>query len=147
MRISTVCVALALFIFSGCGGDSGPAEVLIKPVGDQMAYEQTSFTVSAGQTVNLTFENVATSPAMQHNVIILNTNDDAVVNRVGTAGMMAADTDYVPADDAILAYTAMSGPGETKSVTFTAPTEPGSYTYLCTFPGHYTLMQGTMIVQ
>ncbi|MEM1094592.1 MAG: plastocyanin/azurin family copper-binding protein [Bacteroidota bacterium] len=146
MRIPSVCVALALLVLTGCSG-GGAADVLIQPVGNTIAYEQTAFTVSAGQTVNLTFENLATMEVMRHNVIILNTDDAAVADRVGTAGMMAADSDYIPEDDAILAYTAMAGPGETKTVTFTAPTEPGSYMYICTYPGHSTLMRGIMTVQ
>jgi len=147
MRIPSVCVALALLVLTGCGGGGGAADVLIQPVGNTIAYEQTAFTVSAGQTVNLTFENLATMEVMRHNVIILNTDDAAAADRVGTAGMMAADSDYIPEDDAIFAYTAMAGPGESKTVTFTAPTEPGNYLYLCTYPGHSTLMRGIMTVQ
>ena len=52
----------------------------------------------------------------------------------------------MPDDDAVLAATDMSEPGETVSVTITAPSEPGDYRYICTFPGHYTVMQGTMTV-
>ncbi len=47
---------------------------------------------------------------------------------------------------AILAHTPMSTPGETVQVTFTAPSEPGTYRYICTYPGHYVMMQGTMTV-
>lgn len=122
-------------------------EVLIKPVGNEMRFEQTSFTVEAGQEVTLTFENVATSPAMQHNVVILNSDDDADVNRVGQAAISAgAASDFVPEDAAVLAYTPLAQPGETVEVTFTAPSEPGAYRYICTFPGHYMVMQGTMTV-
>ncbi|MCH8962102.1 MAG: hypothetical protein IH820_12455 [Bacteroidetes bacterium] len=31
-------------------------------------------------------------------------------------------------------------------LTFTAPTEPGDYPYVCTFPGHWRTMQGVMQV-
>jgi azurin len=122
-------------------------EMTIKPVGNQMQYEQTEFTVPAGEEITVTFENVATSPAMQHNVVFLNSNSDEDVQRVGTAALAAgADNAYIPEDDAILAHTALSQPGETVEVTFTAPSEPGDYRYICTFPGHYALMQGTMTV-
>ena len=161
-RLVSLLLALALIpLVAGCGGEDGSAassngaetaseaavtEITIQPVGNQMKYEQTEFTVPAGEEITITFENTATSPAMQHNVVVLNTNDDAVVNRVGQAGTAAADNDYVPDDDAVLAATEMSEPGETVSVTFTAPSEPGDYRYICTFPGHYTVMQGTMTV-
>lgn len=121
-------------------------DITIQPVGNQMKYKQTAFSVPAGEEITLTFENTATSPAMKHNVVILDTNADDVVQRVGQAGMAAAANDHIPDDDAVLAHTAVSDPGETVSVTFTAPSEPGKYRYICTFPGHYMMMQGTMTV-
>lgn len=162
MRFLSFFVALAaLTAAAGCGGGdsssseaaasdaaSGNAvtEITIQPVGNQMQYAQTAFTVPAGEEITVTFENTATSPAMEHNVVVLTSDDDAVVNRVGQAAMGAADSEYVPDDEAILAATDMAAPGETVSVTFTAPSEPGTYRYICTFPGHYTVMQGTMTV-
>lgn len=143
--LSTFAVLFALLI-AGCGGGGG-GEVTITPVGEEMRYAVTEFTVQPGETVNLTFQNTATSAAMQHNVVILRDNDDATVERVGQAAMAAGEAnDYIPNDDAILAHTPLAQPGETVSVTFTAPTEPGTYRYICTFPGHYMMMQGTMTV-
>ncbi len=124
----------------------GPAfEATITPVGNTMEYEQKEITVHPGQTVRLTFHNTATSTAMSHNIVVLAMNAD--VNAVGKAAMSAASTDYIPASmsDQIIAHTAMAAAGETVSVEFTAPAE-GSYTYICTFPGHYMMMQGTMHV-
>lgn len=136
---------LLALVFAACGG-GGPAEVTIQPVDNEMKYAQTSFTVEAGQEVTIVFENTATSEAMHHNVVVLTSDDDEDVNRVGQAAMTAADTDYIPDDPTILAHTPMSVPGETVRVTSTAPSEPGTYRYICTFPGHYVMMQGTMTV-
>ncbi|MEP0546912.1 MAG: plastocyanin/azurin family copper-binding protein [Rhodothermales bacterium] len=135
---------LFALVLAACGG--GPAEVTIQPVDNEMKYAQTSFTVEAGQEVTIVFENTATSEAMHHNVVVLTSNDDEVANRVGQAAMTAVDTDYIPNDPAILAHTPMSAPGETVRVSFTAPSEPGTYRYICTYPGHYVMMQGTMTV-
>lgn len=122
--------------------------VTLEPVGNQMRYEQTEFTVTAGATVELIFDNTATSPSMNHNVVILDSTEEEVFQRVGEGGMQAGSAnDYVPEDEAIIAHTAMAAPGETVSVTFTAPGEPGEYGYVCTFPGHWATMQGTMIVE
>lgn len=132
---------------TGATDTGGATEIVIQPVGNEMRYAETSFSVEAGQEVTIVFENVATSPAMQHNVVILNSNDDAVVNRVGQAGIEAGEAnEYVPEDEAIIAHTPLAQPGETVEVTFTAPSEPGEYRYICTFPGHYMVMQGTMTV-
>lgn len=162
MRLLSLFASLLFLItLTGCGGSdtetSGSAadtdsateavsEVTIKPVGNQMKYEQTEFTVEAGSEVSLTFDNVASSPAMKHNVVILDGTGDKLVQRVGNAALDAADSGYIPDDDAILAATEMADPGETVTMTFTAPSEPGTYTYICTFPGHFMMMQGTMTV-
>ena len=83
---------------------------------------------------------------MQHNVVILAPGAD--INAVGVAAMGAGpDNDYVPADDEnVLFYTTIAKPGEKTEVEFTAP-EPGEYPFICTFPGHYSLMKGIMIVE
>ncbi len=122
------------------------AEVSITPVDNLMEYQETAFAVRPGQTVHLTFVNTADAEAMSHNVVVLAQGAD--VDAFGQAAMAAADTDYVPADlaDQVIGHTPMSAPGETVEVTFTAPTEPGDYTYVCTFPGHYVTMRGTMRV-
>jgi azurin len=130
------------------GSDEVDRTVTIQPRGNEMKYRQTEFTVEPGQTIQIVFENTATSPSMQHNVVVLNSTDDAVFERVGEAGMRAGSSnEYVPEDDAIIAATDMAAPGETVSVTFTVPEETGDYGYVCTFPGHWATMQGTMKVR
>lgn len=123
-------------------------EITLQPEGNQMRFAETELTVEAGETVRLVFDNVAESPSMVHNVLILNTNDEDVVERVGTAGQSAGESEgYVPDDDAIIAHTPLAQPGETVEVTFTAPEESGEYTYVCTYPGHWSMMQGTLVVE
>lgn len=133
---------------------SGDADrtVTIQPKGNQMKYKQTEVTVAPGETIKLVFENTATSPSMQHNVVIAKSNTDSVLEKIGQAGTQAgSENDYVPQEedlkDKILAYTPMSQPGETVSVTFTAPEDTGEHGYVCTFPGHWATMQGTMYVK
>lgn len=148
-------VAVIAIALAACGPTDRPAEgdaddngvrvVTIQPVGNEMRYEQTEFSVRPGQEVRLIFENTATSEAMHHNVVII--EDRESVDRVGNAALEAgAEADYIPEDNAIIAYTAMAAPGETVEVTFTAPDTEGDYPYICTYPGHYMLMQGTMRV-
>ena len=162
-KLLTISLTLA-FLVMGCASETpapdaaAPAAeqaesssasdtVVIRPVGDNMQYETTEFTVKAGQTITLVMENVATSAAMQHNVVVLAMGAD--VNAFGMAAMQAGpDAGYIPADsDQIIAYTAMAKPGETTQIEFTVPSEPGDYPFVCTFPGHYALMQGVMKVE
>jgi azurin len=153
-RVLPLLLSLSLLTIglTGCGGaeaepDSAAVSAMtLTPIGNQMKFEQTAFTVKAGTDVTLTFNNTATSAAMSHNVVLLADNADATITRVGQAAMGASATAYVPEDEAVLAATDLAKPGETVTLTFTAPSEPGQYAYICTFPGHYTLMQGTMRV-
>lgn len=124
------------------------ATVTIEPKGNQLLFADTTFTVTAGEEVTIVFNNTATSAAMLHNVVVLDTMDDSVIQQIGQAAIQAGpDKEYVPDDPSILAYTPVAKPGETVEVTFTAPEEPGRYRYLCTYPGHYVTMQGAMIVE
>lgn len=127
----------------------GSETVTLHPQGNQMQYEEEEFTVPGDTEIELVFENTATSPSMQHNVIVLNeAPSESIFKEVGQAGVQAgAQEDFVPDHEAILAATPMSKPGETVSVTFTTPSETGDYGYLCTYPGHWATMQGTMHVK
>lgn len=150
----------ALFLLGCEGSESSPDErstasgdvdrtVTLHPEGNLLEYKETEFTVAPGETIRLIFENTATSESMLHNVVVLNTEPrKELLWRVGEAGVEAGEeNDYVPEDEAILAYTPMADPGETVEVTFTAPDEAGEYGYVCTFPGHYVSMYGTMQVR
>lgn len=147
MRTPLLFLALALSLSACGGGGAGTAEVALTPIGNEMRYAQTEFTVAPGQTVHLVFTNTATSPAMRHNVVVLQRGSD--VNAFGTAAVAAAATDYIPPslESQVIAHTAMSDPGNSVEVTFTAPDQAGDYPFLCTFPGHFATMQGIMHVQ
>ena len=76
-----------------------------------------------------------------------------LLERVGDlANKIVADPEaavrhYVPSGDDVLTYTDIVGPGENFTIYFKAPTEKGRYPYLCTFPGHWMVMNGEMIVE
>jgi len=137
---------------SSAGSGDVAKTVTIHPKGNQMKYKETEFTVPAGETIELVFDNTATSPSMQHNVVIAASGSEGLLKKIGQAGTQAGSTnDYVPQEgeltDQILAHTPIAKPSETVSITFTTPSEPGQYGYVCTYPGHWATMQGTMIVE
>ena len=117
---------------------------------EQMKYDTTSIEAKPGEMLHIVVKSVGSMPkvAMAHNFVLLK----AGVNPqdVATAAMTARDTDFIPASmsDKIIAHTGLAGGGETQEVTFKAPMKPGSYTYLCTFPGHFAVgMKGELIVK
>ena len=60
--------------------------------------------------------------------------------------MLAKESEYIPDGDDTIAYTSMIGGGESDQISFTVD-EPGTYVFLCTFPGHYQIMRGEFIVE
>ncbi len=120
--------------------------ITIQTVKNEMKYDLTEFTVEAGQSVELVFEN---PDFMQHNLLVLQVGTLETVGAAADALATSPDgaaQGYVPDIPEVLVATPLVDPGETVRLTFTAPEEPGTYPYICTFPGHWRIMQGTMKV-
>lgn len=118
--------------------------------GDDMKYNTTTITAKPGETLHVVLKSVGTVPkiAMAHNFVLLQLGTD--VDAFLKSAMNARETDYVPADQKahVIASTKLAGPGETVDVTFKVPAKAGTYSYMCTFPGHYTAgMKGQLVVQ
>ena len=117
---------------------------------DTMQFDLKSFEVKAGEKVELTFKNVGKIPkiAMGHNLVVLKKGISAVAFGQKAMGAGANATNALP--DSVkgdtIAATKLLGPDETETISFTAP-ETGDYEYVCTFPGHFALMRGTMKVK
>jgi azurin len=120
--------------------------VRIKAIREAMKYDVTEFTVKPGQTVELTFEN---PDAMQHNLVIVKPKTMEKVGIAADKMMMdekGAEKNYVPALSEVLFSTPLVIPDQSYKLTFKAPETAGNYPYVCTFPGHWRLMNGTMKV-
>ncbi len=114
---------------------------------DQLRFDVTRFEVRSGETVRIEFRNAGQQPkaVMAHNLVVLQAGVD--VDAFAIEALQLAGSDYLPEgdDERILAATRLLGPQESDRIEFEAPA-PGTYTFVCTFPGHYTLMQGVMVV-
>lgn len=114
---------------------------------DQMRFDKNEIRVKAGQTVRLTLEHVGQMQknVMGHNFVLLEEGTD--ISKFGQAAASAENNDYIPQNsDQVIANTRMLGGGETDTIEFQAP-EAGTYDFICSFPGHYSLMQGKFIVE
>lgn len=115
---------------------------------DQMQFNIREIKAKPGEKVRIKMSNIGSMPAqtMSHNWVLLKLLDAAGVNAFAMAA--ASKPNHLPDDQsAIIAHTKMLGPGESDTIEVTAPSEPGSYPYLCTFPGHAALMNGKFIVE
>ena len=103
--------------------------------------------MNAGDEVVLTFEHVGemSVETMGHNFVLLKKDTD--VQEFGQKAVEAKENDYIPEDtDAVIVHTKMIGGGEKTEITFQAP-EKGKYDFVCSFPGHLSLMKGIFIVE
>ncbi|KIA82546.1 azurin [Kaistella solincola] len=114
---------------------------------DKMQFDQTELNVYAGQTVELTLNHTGTMPkeAMGHNFTLLANGTDMA--KFGEEAAKNKENDYLPTDmSSVLAHTDLIGGGESTTITFAAP-EKGTYDFLCSFPGHYSIMKGKFNVK
>jgi azurin len=130
---------------------AAPAARTIELVGtDDMKYDKTTIEAKAGEQlrIRLTAKGAMPKIAMSHNVVVLQLKTDAAA--FTTAGMTARATDYIAPDKKaqVIAATKLAGNGESVEVTFKVPTVPGSYPFVCTFPGHFAAgMKGSLVVK
>ena len=112
---------------------------------DLMKFDQNELRVFEGQKITLTLNHTGkmSKEIMGHNFVLL--KKETNLNDFAQKAMLARENEYIPDGNETIAYTKMIGGGESDTITFTAP-EKGSYTYICTFPGHYGLMRGVLIV-
>ncbi|MGO1521455.1 MAG: plastocyanin/azurin family copper-binding protein [Sphingobacterium sp.] len=114
---------------------------------DQMQFDVNLIRVQAGEPVELTLKNVGSMPieSMGHNLVVLKPGVD--VATFGGEATAAADNEYIPksALSSIVAHTKLLGPGEEDKITVTL--EKGVYPYLCSFPGHFGIMQGKIVAE
>lgn len=113
---------------------------------DVMKYDKAELTVKAGHPVRLLFTN---SDHMPHNWLLLSPGSLESIGAM--ADQMLADPraqarNYIPESPNVLFSAPMVNPNERVEVFFQAPSTPGRYPYVCTFPGHWRLMQGVLIV-
>jgi azurin len=125
--------------------DAGALKVQAVP--NQMQFAPKELRVKASKPVRLIFEN---PDLMLHNFVLLKPGTDEAVGAL--ADKMAAQADaaalgYVPKSPDVLHSTGLIQPGGKAELKFTAPKSPGRYPYLCTFPGHWRVMRGELVVE
>lgn len=103
-----------------------------------------------GEALSVTLKNVGTLPkfSMGHNFVVLKKPE--LIEGFVADTPSAAATDYIPAShkDDVIVHTKLLGPKEQDTATFNAPSTPGRYPFLCSFPGHYQVgMKGELIVE
>ena len=128
------------------GGTETPVvkgPIAISAVGETLTFDTNTITAESGSEVTVAFTNP--SSFNQHNLVIVEAGTKDAVGIDGTAA--GQKNNWVPPEDPrVIANTVLIGPGESINLTFTAPA-PGTYQFVCTFPGHYPTMFGEFVVK
>ena len=146
-RDPTVAASLAAGSGTPVVAAGGVAVLAVGVIPDVLRFDRTELRVRAGQQVRVTFTN---TDNMEHNLVFIMPGSLA---RVGTLADQLAlspqgrQQNYVPDTPDVFTNTPVLEPAAKFELAFTAPTTPGRYTYVCTIPGHWRVMQGTLIVE
>jgi azurin len=119
----------------------------LRAVRQKIAFDKTELRAKAGTLIEVTFVN---DDLLQHNVVI---GKPGTLNAIGEAAdelarsPQGAARSYVPATSAVLVSTKLIDPGGSVTFQFQVPNTAGEYPFVCTFPGHWRLMQGVLVVE
>lgn len=158
MKLTAIATTCALLIAMGIShakakdSKDGKVDQTVTISGnDTMQFDVKTFEVKAGSKVKIVLKNIGVVPkiAMGHNIVILKKGITAIAFGQKALGAGANATNALPDSlkGDVIASTKLLGPGETDSVVMKAPSETGTYEYVCTFPGHFALMRGVMTVK
>lgn len=117
----------------------------LKTMTAQMKYDLAELQVQPGQPVKISFENGDDLP---HNLVFCQPGTDtaAMALKQMENAEAALKRNWLPDDRRIWAHSKMLNPHEKVVLSFTAPEKPGTYPYVCTFPGHALTMRGELKV-
>jgi len=145
MKTRLVAVALLLVVgvaalLSPAAGRAAETEKLVAIIAnDTLRFNVTKITASPGQALHVQLKNKGILPkaVMGHNWILL--DGDGAASAYITAAASAAAENYQPNALAahVLASLPLLGPKESGDVSFNAPSKPGKYPFVCSFPGHF----------
>jgi len=142
-------VLTALLLWFGLQAAPAPPRTVTVGVDNTMKYSVTSIDAKRGETLRIVIKSTSTLPklAMAHNLVVLAPKTDAAAFIAEAAN--SRETDFIPPaqKSKVIVATPLAGPNETVEVVFKVPGKPGTYEFVCTFPGHYVLgMKGTLTV-
>jgi len=144
-----LCAVLATALSFSSRAEEASCAVTIE-VGDSLYFSQKEITVDRScESFSLTLKHVGKMPAssMGHNWVLTKTEDfEGAVTDGQRSGL---DNNFIkPGDKRVLAATKVIGGGEETTISFDpSMLEPGGdYTFFCSFPAHFVLMRGRLVV-
>jgi glucose/arabinose dehydrogenase/lysophospholipase L1-like esterase len=120
---------------------------VIRAVVEEMRYDTPRLVAPVGKAIELIFEN---PDVMPHNLVVV---QPGARQRVSLAAMELppehvdrSGRAWVPESREIVAATKLLETGQSETLRLRPIAEEGVYEYVCTFPGHWTVMYGQLVV-
>ena len=120
--------------------------IALGTVVERMIYDKEILVVQAGKPVEFRFANTDNMP---HNFAIIEPGSLEEIGLLAEATARDADAKdrhYVPKSDKVLLASRLLQPGQSQSLSYEVPQQPGVYPYVCTYPGHWRRMYGALYV-
>jgi len=120
--------------------------IAIGTVQERMIFDKEQIAIQAGRPVEFRFSN---SDFMPHNFVIVEQGALEEIGDLAEATARTADAKdrhYVPVSPKVILASRLLESNQSQSLLFEAPTEPGVYPYVCTYPGHWRRMHGALYV-
>ncbi len=127
-------------------GELGVRVIRINTLLERMSYDKDVLVVRAGKPVEFVFEN---TDLMPHNFVITTPGSMEELGKLAEASATSpefAARGFVPKSPKVLLGSVLLQPREVQKLSFNAPTKPGVYPYVCTYPGHWMRMHGALYV-
>lgn len=120
--------------------------IAIGTVVERMNYDKEKIAVAAGKPVEFRFSNTDNMP---HNLVFILPGSLEEIGLQAEATALEPDArerNFVPVSEKVLLASKLLSPGESQTMNFDVPKEPGMYPYVCTYPGHWRRMFGVLVV-
>ncbi|WP_316815190.1 plastocyanin/azurin family copper-binding protein [Pedobacter nyackensis] len=123
---------------------NGPDMTIVMGTKPGLKFDIDKFSVKPGAKIKLVFKN---NDDMQHNFVLVEPGTADQIGKLAMElGLEAPSMHYVPKSNSVLQHTRLLQPNTSETIYFTAPEKTGTYPFICTYPGHYTIMKGEMDV-
>ena len=143
----TTCLFTATPLIFAVEDSNQPREITLKADKSNLKFDKTELTVTAGEKVKLLFVN-PDGALHPHNVLIVKPGTAVRVGMLANRKM--SDPEFMknpnPKTQDVLFASKLLQAGEQEVIDFKAPSEPGDYPYVCTYPGHWAVMKGILKV-
>ncbi|MBL9207078.1 MAG: HEAT repeat domain-containing protein [Opitutaceae bacterium] len=120
---------------------------VVRTVVEEMRYDTPRIVAPPGKPIEIIFEN---PDVMPHNLVVV---QPGARERVATAALTLppehldrSGRAWVPESREIVAATRLVEPGQSETLRLPALNEEGTYEFVCTFPGHWVIMWGQLVI-